>query len=598
MQVNTAILDKNEQNSSACNSFRIALRQQNYTPNLNNHVNKPIAFPNTIIQLFFLKEFLMNRKSIAVFAVLMIFFISCASTGSGSGYNLHDAIEQSAEQIAGNLPAGSRVAIVAFESEHDNISDYIMEELTGALFDRNIEVADRQNLEYVFKELDFQMSGEVSDESAKSIGKFLAADMVITGQMLNLDSVYRYRTNAINVETAVRASVTRLDVRSDNTTQRMLAAITRQQTTTKTAKYGVSADVTPQTAGTFLDRGIMFASRGDYETSIKDFTEALRLNPNMTAAYILRGRAYVGSVSLVTSIAANFGDVGTGGIRADVSAEQAARVHDLAIADFTAAIRLDPNSPSALWERGRAYLGNGSFDRAIADFNEVIRLDPNDAGAYNSRGNAYNSKGDIDRAIADFTAAIRLDPNLAFPYNNRGIAYVQKNDIDRAIADFTAAIRIDPNYALSHYNRGNAYHIKGDVDRAIADFNEAIRLAPEAGTYNNRGNAYRAKGDVDRAIADYTEAIRLAPNYVDAYYNRGRRYLDRDDLLDRAIADFTIVIRIDPNDADAYFYRGLAYAYMDDLDHAIADWESTLRLDPNNADARRNLEQARRVRGW
>ena len=88
------------------------------------------------------------------------------------------------------------MAIVAFESENDNLSDFIMEEITGALVDRRIEVADRQNLAYVYKEPGFQMSGDVSDETALSIGKFLGAQLVITGQLQSTGGSYRYRASA------------------------------------------------------------------------------------------------------------------------------------------------------------------------------------------------------------------------------------------------------------------------------------------------------------------------------------------------------------------------------------------------------------------
>jgi len=145
----------------------------------------------------------------------------CASTGSGEGLTLRDAIEQSAEKTAGELPGGSRVAVVAFESPNDDLSNYILEELNGVLFDRNIEVVDRQNLAYAFKELNFQMSGYVSDETALSIGKFLGADIIIIGQLTGFGDMYRFRTNAINVETAVRLSITRFDVRNDQTIKRM-----------------------------------------------------------------------------------------------------------------------------------------------------------------------------------------------------------------------------------------------------------------------------------------------------------------------------------------------------------------------------------------
>ena len=462
----------------------------------------------------------MNTKLMAALAVLLLaapFSWAGGSSDKNGDFSLYDAIEQTGEKIAGELPQGSRVAIVAFESVNDNLSDYIMEELTGALFDRSIEVADRQNLEYVYKELNLQMSGDVSDDSAKSIGKFLAADMVITGQLLDLDGSYRYRTSAINVETAVRASVTRLDVRSDKATRRMMTALANQQTSVKAAKYGVSADVTPQTAGTFLDRGILFASRGDYEMAIADFDEAIRIEPNMSTAYMLRGRALAASVSKVTSILDNFSGFNFERREGNISAEDA-RV----------------------------------YDRSIADYTQALKLDPNNAIIYYQRGNAYNDKGDFDRAIADYTQAIRVNPNLSDAYMMRGMIYMEnKQDLDTAIADYTQAIRLDPDYTEAYVGRGLAYRGKGDFDRAIAEYTQAIRLSPnESRLYSGRATSYFMKRDFNQAIADFTQAIRLAPNHADSYYLRGLAYhLMRD--LDRAIADLEAAVRINPNDAGA-----------------------------------------------
>jgi len=130
----------------------------------------------------------------------------------------------------------------------------------------------------------------------------------------------------------------------------------------------------------------------------------------MGAAYRLRGRARYASASYVTGVGANFSGVNTvidGGRRA--TADQA-RAFDLAIADFTAALRLDPNNAKTYQERGVAYLSKGDLDKAIADFTQAIRLDPNDADAYYNRGYVYVTKKDYDRAIADFEAALRINP--------------------------------------------------------------------------------------------------------------------------------------------------------------------------------------------
>jgi len=483
----------------------------------------------------------MNKRMIAIIVVIFTLLLTaCASTGSGSGTGLSllEAVEQASERIAGELPAGSRVAVVAFESDSGNLSDFIMEELVGALFDRKIEVADRQNLEYVFKELNFQMSGVVSDDSAQSIGKFLAAELVVTGQMRNLGSTYRFTTNAIRVETAIHASIPRLMVRNDQEFKSMAEALANQKTVIRTAKYGVSENVTPQTAGTFLDRGILFASRGDYEMAIADFTEAIRLNPNMASAYMLRARAIYASVSNITNVSENFSGVGSTITKeGQLSAGQIA-AYNRAIEDLTQVIRLEPDNAKAYVERGRVNADKADYDRAIADYNQAIRINPDYSDAYNNRGVVYVSKGDLDRAIEDYTHAIRLSPNIFGGYSNRANAYVnrglanrdyetgQGGDFDRAIADSTQAIRLDPNQYLGYLQRGYAYNGKGDYDRAIADFTQAIRLDPNpTGSYFNRGLSYFAKEDYDRAIADFESYLRLKPgdDMVQQMLNEARR---------------------------------------------------------------------------
>jgi len=160
---------------------------------------------------------------------------------------------------------------------------------------------------------------------------------------------------------------------------------------------------------------------------------------------------------------------------------------------------------------GQSNLRNGHYDVAIQEFTKALRLNPSYGEAFTNRGFVYLFKADYDRAIEDFAAAIQIQPNTDL-FANRALAHFNKAEYDRAIQDYTEAIRLssaDPE--LFNY-RGASYSGMSDYDRAIQDYNQAIRLNPNYPTaLNNRGWAYAQKGDRERALADYVRALKLKP---------------------------------------------------------------------------------------
>ena len=177
-----------------------------------------------------------------------------------------------------------------------------------------------------------------------------------------------------------------------------------------------------------------------------------------------------------------------------------------AIEHYTEALKLNPQLVAAYNNRGVAYNGKHDYDHAIIDCSKTIDLDPNYAAAYSNRGLAYYNKSDFDRAIEDFSRAVQLKPDYAAAYLNRGVAYNSKHNYDHAIEDCSKTIDLDSNHVGAYYNRGLAYYNKSDFDRAIEDCSKAIDLdSNHVSAYNNRGLAYYNKSDFDRAIEDCTK---------------------------------------------------------------------------------------------
>jgi tetratricopeptide (TPR) repeat protein len=80
-----------------------------------------------------------------------------------------------------------------------------------------------------------------------------------------------------------------------------------------------------------------------------------------------------------------------------------------------------------IYSRGGIYKERKDYDRAIADYSEAVKLDPQHADAYINRGTAYDSKGDNDAAAADFSRVIELKPNNPLGYYDRGYIRSWKN---------------------------------------------------------------------------------------------------------------------------------------------------------------------------
>jgi tetratricopeptide (TPR) repeat protein len=124
----------------------------------------------------------------------------------------------------------------------------------------------------------------------------------------------------------------------------------------------------------------------------------------------------------------------------------------LAITEFDAASRIDPEHYKARQNRGSAYMENGQFDKALSDYKRAIELKPDWARAYGQRGLVYFFQGAFKHALADLNKAIDLKPDGALIYNNRGVVHESMGLVEKAIADYRKALALDPSLGIAEIN--------------------------------------------------------------------------------------------------------------------------------------------------
>jgi TolB-like protein len=114
---------------------------------------------------------------------------------------IDEAIAKSFAAISENIPERAIVAIVNISSENTKAAEYAIEELTLLFvnFGKH-DIVDRRSLDIIRGEQNFQMTGEVDDNSILSIGHILGAGVVITGSID--EEANRLRLKALDVKTA------------------------------------------------------------------------------------------------------------------------------------------------------------------------------------------------------------------------------------------------------------------------------------------------------------------------------------------------------------------------------------------------------------
>lgn len=302
-----------------------------------------------------------------------------------------------------------------------------------------------------------------------------------------------------------------------------------------------------------------------FNDASKLLNEAIRANPQLVDAYVTRAT-----------------------LLAD------AKQYTRAIADLSAAIKLEADNAKYLNTRGYFHLLQQNYDEAMADFNAALALDLSYPQPHNNRGLVRIAQEDFEKAVVEFDAALRLDPKYVDAHNNRGFALSRAKKYDDAIASFTKAIELDPKYINAWNNRAQACVLAGRPADAIADFTKAIELQPAVMEhYQQRADAYMASGQPDLARQDLdhiewsyeldalNRTLNAHPKDPMNWVARGR-HLEKVQRWDDAFKNYADALALDKNCQEAVIGRATVLFHQGKLDEAIQACDEVLAAGPSS----------------
>lgn len=115
---------------------------------------------------------------------------------------------------------------------------------------------------------------------------------------------------------------------------------------------------------------------------------------------------------------------------------------DRDIREYSDLISSNPGNAAVRIARGTTLALAAQYDRAMADFNAAIELNPRDPEAFNGRAYVHFRRGDLQSALADYDQAIALNPENAEALFGRGVLKLRMANNDGE-NDIAAAKAID-----------------------------------------------------------------------------------------------------------------------------------------------------------
>ncbi len=217
-------------------------------------------------------------------------------------------------------------------------------------------------------------------------------------------------------------------------------------------KKAISVD--PKSKEAHLKLSELYLYIKAYTPCLSEANEALMIDKNIAKAYFIKGFAYketadtpkaISSFQTAVEIQSEYYDayIQLGNI-------EAARKHKIALQYYNNALRLQPNSTEALYNRGLLFQNMGELDKALEDYNSILKTDNNYADAHYNIGyiDLANNK-EYKSAITHFTNAIRINNQYAEAFYNRGVAFELLGDKKSAEKDYRQALNIIPTFKLA-----------------------------------------------------------------------------------------------------------------------------------------------------
>lgn len=181
---------------------------------------------------------------------------------------------------------------------------------------------------------------------------------------------------------------------------------------------------------------------------------------------------------------------------------------------FSEALKINPELASlnynlALAEHLIAY-NDSKLEKVAVLLRKASMLEPGNPRYRYFLAAVLSYDGKTDEAIKEYIRLLGITGNKHTVYNNIGQLYEFRGDLLQAAVNYEKAIELNRGYKEALYNLGRVFERMGKPGEAGRIYRELVEISPDdADVYVSLGRVYSLSGMYHFAVESYKEAIKL-----------------------------------------------------------------------------------------
>lgn len=403
------------------------------------------------------------------------------------------------------------VAVLPFVNvDGDAGTEYLSDGLTESLIN---SLSQLPNLKVIARSSVFHYKGK--EVNPQTVGRELNVRAVLTGRIVRMGDQLTIQTELVDVATQTRlwganysrkvSDIIQLqDEISREISENLRLKLTGAERQQLAKRYTGNSE-----AYQLYWKGRYLWNRRrpeDLREAIKNFEQAIELDPNYALAYTGLADCYVLGNLLQLSPKESM---------------------PIAIEKTGEALKIDPDLSEAHTSSAKIKLSyEWDWAGAEDEFKRAIELKPGYATAHQWYGVYLSEMGRHDESLAERRRALELDPLSLSTSTGIGRAYYWARRYDEAINTLRETLDRDPKYADTEWSLGLAYEGKKMYAEAVNAFQAAVSLSKTAEFPEGKpemiaalGHAFAISGKRDEAlkIIEQLKGLVSRQSYVSPY---------------------------------------------------------------------------------